>query len=48
MGKLTYLDKVALNENPDIPDINKVSEFLREMQFYSFIKGINKILSKLE
>ena len=24
MGKLTYLDKVALNENPDIPDINKV------------------------
>ena len=28
-----------------LPDINKVSEFLREMQFYSFIKGINKILS---
>ena len=26
-----------------LPDINKVSEFLREMQFYSFIKGINKI-----
>ena len=24
MGKLTYLDKVALNENTDIPDINKV------------------------
>ena len=24
MGKLTYLDKVALNENPNIPDINKV------------------------
>lgn len=24
MSKITYLDKVALNENPDIPDINKV------------------------
>ncbi len=28
-----------------LPDINKVSEFLRKMQFYSFIKNINKILS---
>ncbi len=28
-----------------LPDINKVSEFLRGMQFYSFIKNINKILS---
>ncbi len=28
-----------------LPDINKVSEFLRSMQFYSFIKNINKILS---
>ncbi len=28
-----------------LPDINKVSEFLRRMQFYSFIKNINKILS---
>lgn len=27
-----------------LPDINKVSEFLRGMQFYSFIKNINKIL----
>ena len=27
-----------------LPDINKVSEFLRSMQFYSFIKNINKIL----
>ena len=25
MGKITYLDKVALNENTDIPDINKVT-----------------------
>lgn len=24
MAKITYLDKVALNENADIPDINKV------------------------
>lgn len=24
MAKITYLDKVALNENTDIPDINKV------------------------
>lgn len=24
MAKITYLDKVALNENPDISDINKV------------------------
>lgn len=28
-----------------LPDINKVSEFLRSMQFYSFIKNINKILT---
>lgn len=28
-----------------LPDINKVSEFLRSMQFYSFIKNINKILA---
>lgn len=28
-----------------LPDINKVSEFLRNMQFYSFIKNINKILA---
>lgn len=28
-----------------LPDINKVSEFLRSMQFYSFIKNINKILN---
>jgi len=28
-----------------LPDVNKVNEFLRSMQFYSFIKGINKILS---
>lgn len=28
-----------------LPDINKVSEFLRGMQFYSFIKNINKILA---
>lgn len=28
-----------------LPDINKVSEFLRRMQFYSFIKNINKILN---
>ena len=28
-----------------MPDINKVSEFLRSMQFYSFIKNINKILN---
>ncbi|MCD8377758.1 MAG: DNA polymerase I [Candidatus Gastranaerophilales bacterium] len=28
-----------------LPDINKVSKFLREMQFYSFIKNINKILT---
>lgn len=28
-----------------LPDINKVSDFLRSMQFYSFIKNINKILS---
>lgn len=28
-----------------LPDINKVSEFLRRMQFYSFIKNINKILA---
>ena len=28
-----------------LPDINKVSEFLRKMQFYSFIKNINKILT---
>lgn len=27
-----------------LPDINNVSEFLRGMQFYSFIKNINKIL----
>ena len=28
-----------------MPDIERVSEFLRGMQFYSFIKNINKILS---
>ena len=28
-----------------LTDINKVSEFLRSMQFYSFIKNINKILT---
>ena len=28
-----------------LPDINKVSGFLRSMQFYSFIKNINKILT---
>ena len=28
-----------------LPDINKVSEFLRSMQFYSFIRNINKILA---
>ena len=28
-----------------LPEIEKVSEFLRGMQFYSFIKNINKILS---
>ena len=28
-----------------LPDITKVSEFLRKMQFYSFIKNINKILT---
>ncbi len=28
-----------------LPDINKVSEFLRKMQFYTFIKKINKILA---
>lgn len=28
-----------------LPDINKVSAFLRSMQFYSFIKNINKILT---
>ncbi|MCR5265845.1 MAG: DNA polymerase I [Cyanobacteria bacterium RUI128] len=28
-----------------LPDINKVSEFLRNMQFYSFIRNINKILA---
>ena len=28
-----------------LPDINKVSTFLRQMQFYSFIKNINKILN---
>lgn len=28
-----------------LPDINKVSDFLRSMQFYSFIKNINPILS---
>lgn len=27
-----------------LPDINKVSDFLRSMQFYSFIKNINTIL----
>ena len=28
-----------------LPQMEKVSAFLRKMQFYSFIKGINKILS---
>ncbi len=28
-----------------MPDLEKVSDFLRGMQFYSFIKNINKILS---
>ena len=28
-----------------LPQINKVSEFLRKMQFYTFIKNIDKILS---
>ena len=28
-----------------LPQINKVSDFLRKMQFYSFIKNIDKILS---
>ena len=28
-----------------LPELNKVSEFLRRMQFYSFIKNIDKILS---
>ncbi|MBR6127376.1 DNA polymerase I [bacterium] len=28
-----------------LPELNKVSEFLKRMQFYSFIKNIDKILS---
>jgi len=35
------LDKASVS----LPQVQKVSEFLRRMQFYSFIKNIDKILS---
>ena len=31
-----------------LPSLNKVSEFLRRMQFYTFIKNIDKILSSFD
>ena len=31
-----------------LPNLNKVSEFLRRMQFYTFIKNIDKILSSFD
>lgn len=32
----------------ELPNINKVTEFLKEMQFYTFIKNINSILASFD
>ena len=39
------LDVDVMKASVTLPDIQKVSDFLRKMQFYTFIKNIDKILS---
>ena len=49
----TIIRDVDINFNIEkatvtLPQINKVSEFLRKMQFYTFVKNIDKILSSFD